>query len=379
MASPEAQQAAEARQAAAALRAAHDDRWLHARRRAAQGRPVVGYVGFDTPVELITAAGALPVRLAGHAGRDTALARTYLDGAVDPQVVNVLAAILTPQGHDPVPDLVVITHDCDSSLQLFYTLRELRRIGAQTLPPVHFVDLLHLPGEATRQYNLGRIRRFAAQLGAWRGRAVSEAELAEAVADHNAARTARTRLRRRRAGALTGGEALRWYAAGTSMPAREYATVLTAALTGATTRPAGRPLFVCGSGHDTADVYDVLEGDGWLVVGDDHDWGDGGEQPLIGEPTLSALTDHYTRAVLPASALPLPRIAAAARDGVDSSGARYVLTYCRQYDDAHRWSHPARAAAAGVPAALLRDQPYPGVDLPGLDARLRTQEAQRTR
>ncbi|NUP52858.1 MAG: 2-hydroxyacyl-CoA dehydratase [Catenulispora sp.] len=368
------------RQAAAELRAAHDDRGLHARRRAAQGRPVVGYFGCDTPVELITAAGALPVRLAGRAGRDTSSARTYLDGAVDPQAVNILAAILTPQDHDPVLDMIVITHDCDASLQLFYTLRELRRIGAETFPPVHFVDLLHLPGEPTRRHNLGRIRRFADQLAAWRGRAIDAAELAEAVADHDAARAARTELRRRRADALSGSEALRWYAAATAMPARQYADTLTAALAGAAgDRPAGRPLFVSGSTHDTAEVYDVLEDDGWLVVGEDHDWGDGGDQPLVGVPTLEALTDHYTRAVLPTIARPPHRMARDFSEAVRGSGAQYVLTYCRQYDDAHRWGHPARAAAAGVPAALLREQPYSDIDLPQLSSQLLSQEARMTR
>lgn len=373
--------ALEPRRAAAELRAAHDDRGRHATRRAAQGRPVVGYIGCDTPVELITAAGALPVRLAGRAGRDTALARTYLDGSVDPQAVNILAAILAPREHDPVPDLIVITHDCDASLQLFYTLRELRRIGVESFPPTHFVDLLHLPGEPTRRHNLGRIRRFADQLAAWRGHAVHAAELAEAVADHDAARAARTMLlRRRRAGAISGAEALRWYAAGTAMPAREYADALSAALEGDADRPDGRPLFVSGSTHDTADVYDALEGDGWLVVGEDHDWGDGGDQPPIGEPTLEAIADHYTRAVLPTPARPPRRTAAAVRGAVGGSGARYVLTYCRRYDDAHRWGHPARAAAAGVPAALLRDQPYAEIDLSELGSgRLLSQEARMTR
>jgi hypothetical protein len=369
----------QAHRPAAALRAAHEDRGLHARRHRARGLPVVGYVGCDTPVELITAAGALPVRLAGRAGRDTSLARTYLDGAVDPQVVNVLAAILAPEDRDPAPDLIVVTHDCDASLQLFHTLRELRRIGAETFPPVHFVDLLHLPGEPTRRYNLGRLRRFADQLAAWRGRALDAAELAEAVADHDAARAARTALRRR-AGALPGGERLRRYAAGTAMPAREYADTLTAALAGdaaGDAAPAGRRLFLSGSSHDTADVYDALEGDGWLVVGEDHDWGDGGDQPPVGEPTLEALADHYTRAVLPAAVR--PPLGTAVRDALADGGAQYVLTYCRRYDDAHRWVHPALAAATAAPAALLCDQPYAGIDLPGLSDRLLSQEARMTR
>lgn len=119
--------------AAAALRAAHDDPLLHARDWAARGRPVVGYVGADTPVELITAAGALPVRLTGRPGRDTRRARAYLDGAVDPHTVNLLAGLLAPEGL--ALDLLVLTHDCDASVQLFHTLRELRRIRAEELPP----------------------------------------------------------------------------------------------------------------------------------------------------------------------------------------------------------------------------------------------------
>jgi hypothetical protein len=163
------------------------------------------------------------------------------------------------------------------------------------------------------------------------------------------------------------------------MPAREYADVLTAALAGGGAGPAGRPLYVSGSTHDTADVYDLLEGDGWLVVGEDHDWGDGGDQPPVGEATLEALADHYTRKVLPTATRPLSGIAAATRAGVGRSGAAYHLTYCRRYDDAHRWTGRARAAAAGVPAALLRDQPYAGVDLPALRLALPTQEAPVTR
>jgi hypothetical protein len=122
-----------------------------------------------------------------------------------------------------------------------------------------------------------------------------------------------------------------------------------------------------------------LENGGWLVVGDDHDWGDGGDQPPVTEPTLEGITDHYTRAVLPTATRSPRRAAATAADGIRDSGAEYLLGYCRRYDDAHRWDHPTQAAAAGVPAALLRDQPYAGIDLGELARQLLTQEAQVTR
>ncbi|WAP53563.1 2-hydroxyacyl-CoA dehydratase family protein [Streptomyces sp. S465] len=353
-----------ARQAAEALRAAHDNRMLHARQWADQGRPVVGCIGADAPVELITAAGALPVRLAGTPGRDTRPAGTYLAGAVDPQAVNVLMTFLPPGGPDV--DLVVITHDCDASVQLFYTLRELRRIGATTLPPVCFVDLLHLPGDATLRYNVRRLRRLADQLAAWRGHPLDATELEQAVTAHNAARAARSALRRHRASALPGAEALRWYTAGTVMPPDVYARTVTEALESPAAPPAGRRLFLSGSTHDTADVYDALEADGWFIVGDDHDGGDAGDQPPVTEPTLEGLAAHYTRAVLPAAARTPEERAATVGEGVRRTGAEAFLSYCRRYDDAHLWDFAAQRAAVSVPSALVRDQPYGAIDLDAL-------------
>ncbi|MEW2343080.1 2-hydroxyacyl-CoA dehydratase family protein [Streptomyces griseoaurantiacus] len=352
--------------AAAALRAAHDDPLLHARDWAARGRPVVGYVGADTPVELITAAGALPVRLTGRPGRDTRRARAYLDGAVDPHTVNLLAGLLAPEG--PALDLLVLTHDCDASVQLFHTLRELRRIRAEELPPFHFADLLHLPGEATRRYNLRGLRRLADQLGAWRGGTLTPAELEEAVAAHNTARAARRELRGRRAAELSGADALRWYTAGTVMPPGLYARTLTEALSAPGTPPPGRPLFLSGSAHDTAAVYDTLEAGGWRVVGDDHDSGDSADQPPVAEPTLEGLAEHYTREVRPATARTARERAGAAAAGVKAGRAEAFLCYCRRHDDAHRWDFPAQRAAAPVPSALLHDQPYGEIDTTGLDA-----------
>ncbi|MBP0458723.1 2-hydroxyacyl-CoA dehydratase family protein [Streptomyces montanisoli] len=360
----------ETRDAARLLDAVHDDRGAPAREWAAAGRPVVGYVGADTPVELVTAAGALPVRLAGRPGRDASRARTYLEGAVDPQVVNILAGLLDPG--ETSPDLVLITHESDASLQLFLTLRELRRTGVEALPPVHLLDLLHLPSKATARYNLGRVRRLADQMGAWRGRAIAADELEEAVEAHNRARAARAELTRRRATCLTGAECLRWYAAGTAMPPGRYADTLTEALRSVTgtppATPRGRRLFVSGSEQDTADVYDALESRGWLVVGDDHSWGDGGHQPLLAAGGIEALTEHYTRAVLPVTGRDARRRAAIAAAGVLRSGAEVFLCYSRRYDDVHRWDFPGQRAAVGVPAALLRDQPYARADLAELAA-----------
>jgi hypothetical protein len=139
---------------APSLRDAYEDRAGVARRWRGAGRPVVGYVGADVPVELVTAAGALPVRLAGNPARDRSLADRYLD----PASRSILAGLLA--GEQEL-DLLLVSNDCEGSLRLFYAIREMRRLGREPgLPRTHLVDVLHLPHRTTMRYN--RVRAPAA-------------------------------------------------------------------------------------------------------------------------------------------------------------------------------------------------------------------------
>ena len=151
------------------LIAHYNDRAAAIREQRQRSRQVIGYVGQDVPVELITAAGALPVRLAGHPTIDTDRRRPVSRSWPGQVARSVLTRLLT--GDFDYLDGLVISRDCEASLRLFYAIRELRRIDpARTLPPVHLVDLLHLPHRTTARSTTWRaLDQLVDQLRAWTG------------------------------------------------------------------------------------------------------------------------------------------------------------------------------------------------------------------
>lgn len=351
-----------------------------ARERPAAGRPVVGYVGADVPVEVLTAAGVLPVRLTGDPGAPPAAGDRYLGRGLDPVARSVLTRLLDG-AYGPLAGLVV-SHDCEASLRLFYAVRELHRIDPGTdLPPVHLVDVLHLPHRTTTRYVLAKIRQLRAQVERWTGGRVSDEDLAAAVAAHDRVRSLLGRvadLRRRRPARLTGAQALGVVAATTALPPDRAAALLDGLLAEADDLPeaGGTRVFLTGSGHDHPSVYTALEEAGLLVVGEDHDWGDLLHHRLVAPPPDPALlelalAERYQHNGPAAAAASVRQRAAHTAAAARACGAEALLSYVRVHDDAPRWDFPAQRAAAGLPAVLVDRQPYGEIDLDALAA-LRT-------
>lgn len=339
-----------------------DDRTSEARRLRARGHPVIGYVGADVPVEVLTAAGALPVRLAGAPGTDSAAGDRYLGRGLDPAARSVLTLLL--EGGYGDLDGVVVSRDCEASARLFYALRELRRVEPATaLPPVHLVDVLHLPHRTTTRYVRAKIGQLRACAETWTGRNVTAQGLAEAIEAHDRVRHLLARLARLRGSRLTGTQALRVTAATTALPAHLAAELLEDLLAEADTLPAatGLPVFLTGSGHDTPHVYAALEEAGLLVVGEDHDWGDLLFHRRVGEPTEAALVERYQHNGPSAPRASIRRRAEHTATAARARGARALLSYVRDNDGAPLWDFPAQRTAAALPALLLEGQPYGGL------------------
>lgn len=354
------------------LIAHYQDRSQAARDWHQSGGFVVGYVGADVPVELIAAAGALPERLHGLPGTDTSLGDKYLGRGLDQSARSMLTRLL--DGSYAHLDAVVLSRDCEASLRLFYAVRELRRIDPHTpLPPVHFVDVLHLPHRTTTQYNLARLGQFRVQLEAWTGREIGPNEIAAAIETQNRTRALLTEvasLRHTPAGGLTGTQALAVVGAGTTLPADTYHDLLRQLLASAgdlvpsdgVENASGTSTFLTGSSHDTADVYAALEASGLLIVGEDHDWGDLLFAHPVTEPTLLGLAERYQYNGPTAQRGSIAERAAATASAVERSGAEQVLSYVRVLDEGPPWDFPAQRDAVSVPAVLIDRQPYGSVD-----------------
>ncbi|MBD2893196.1 2-hydroxyacyl-CoA dehydratase family protein [Spirillospora sp. NPDC000708] len=343
------------------LRDAYDDRAAAIRRWRATGAPVVGCVGADVPVELVTAAGALPVRLAGDPGRDRALADHYLGTGLDPASRSILAGLLRGE---PDLDLLLVSNDCAGSLRLFYTVRELQRLGVEpALPRTHLVDILHLPHRTTTRYNRVRLAETKELLERWSGRRIGEDDLSEAVRQHDEARRLMRALRRLRTAdrpALRGEEALIAIGAGAALPAGDHAGLLDRLLRAEADLPRhdGRRIYLTGSAHDGPAVYRAIEDAGHVIVADDHDWGDALADPLVGAPTLDALAERYQYRG-PTSARSSIQVRARQTAAIaERSRPDLLVSYVRAMDEAPAWDFPAQRRAAGVPAVILEHRRY---------------------
>ncbi|MEU8179014.1 2-hydroxyacyl-CoA dehydratase family protein [Microbispora hainanensis] len=327
--------------------------------------PVVGYVGADMPVELLTAAGVRAFRLTGDPESGSALGDRYLGRGVDPMARSVLTRLLDGAFGDL--DHIVVSHDCEASLRLFYALRELRRVEPGTrLPEVYLVDILHLPHRTTARYNRRRIGEFAARLEAWTGRPL---DLAGAVAAHDERRrllAAVAELRRAVPARLTGRQFLA--VAGPGLPVDEHIALLERLLAeaGRLEEHAGRRVFLSGSDHDTPHVYEAVESEGYVIVGEDHSFG--GPQPdrPVGAGGLDALAEHYHHSGPTAHRATAAERAAHAARAVRLCRAEVFVAYSRIGDEAPAWDFPAQRAALDIPAVLLERQEYGRADLTDL-------------
>ncbi|WP_413755590.1 2-hydroxyacyl-CoA dehydratase [Streptomyces sp. MMBL 11-3] len=343
----------------------------HGSARTAGGRPhhrgpVVGYVGADVPVEYLTAAGLLPLRLSGDPHTPSTAGDRYLGTGLDPAARSILSCLLDA-GYGPL-DGIVVSRDCEASSRLFYALRELRRVEpALALPPVHLVDVLHLPHRTTTRYVRAKFAQFRAVAETWAGRAIDDTVLAEAITAHDRLRELLARvaaLRRGRPARLTGTQALTVVAATTTLPVGLACGLLEQLLAEADELPEheGTRVFLTGSPHDTAHVYRALEELGFLVVGEDHDRGDLLHRRRTGAPTEAALAERYQHNGPAAPRAAIRTRAEHTRREAAACGAEVLVGYARVRDDAPPWDYAAQQAATGLPSVLLSRQSYGGLD-----------------
>ncbi|GGV36318.1 hypothetical protein GCM10010182_70540 [Actinomadura cremea] len=353
-----------ARSAHRTLRDVVADRYARARRWQREGGLVVGYVGDDAPLELVDAVGALPVRLVARPEADVRAASRYLSGAVDPGAVAVLADLLDGV---IVPDLVLVTHENDAALQLFYTLRELARTGlGPTGSKCELVDVLHQPRRTTTEYVTRQLEHLRSLLESMAGRRTTPADLvAAATARQEVAAEFAIVEERQRTAALAGTVALRYRLAASALPPKEAIELLRPVRGEAVEPGRGKPLLMTGSGHDTPAVYDRLADLGWNVVADDHHRPRtrGTAAPAEPPATLAALAlACQTRRGGPHTRPVADRVADLAAAARESAAAAH-LAYVRRGDDGLRWDVPAIAAALPVPTGFVRDQALGGLCL----------------
>lgn len=325
---------------------------------AALRTPVIAVVGRDVPIELIEAHGAMVRRLELHPGSDVAEATQILGTGMDPAAIAVLAGVLET---DAAPfDAIVLCSDSDATQRLFYGLRELARMKPERgLPPIHLVDIVHLPRASSLEYAREEVGLLAARLQAWTGRTPSAADLSRAVRERDLARLLLAEMRRR----VDGATFFAWRSSVDETPAAVAVERLRAALAAEPDPlPESVPVALTGSSQYGPEVVAAIEACGARVVADDCAGGSLGLEIGAREPSLDGLSERYWRDGDSAHRGSAPERAARLAIAAERQGARAIVSYARRRDDAASWEVAAVRSATSLPVIVLHDQDYGRVD-----------------
>lgn len=248
----------------------YSDYGARARELKAAGRKVVGYLSALCPVEILTAAGVVPIRLKGNVSEAITRADAYMETMICPFVRNVFDAAL--KGKYAYLDGMVLTHQCDSIDRTYdvwsYNLN---------LPYWHFVNYPHLADDPSIEFTDEILRLFIRSLETFTGRSISDRALADAVRAHNENRQAMRELydvRKEAVPRISGAEMMKVLIAAMSLPVEESTDLIRNVLEEvkqrepAAGRRTGRILLLGDQIDDVAIVHAIEGGDACLVMDD---------------------------------------------------------------------------------------------------------------
>ena len=267
------------------------------------GGKVVGTLCSYAPEELILAGGALAFRIVGGSGsisKADAHLQTYscslVRGALDDALNGELDFL----------DGALFPHTCDS----IQRLSDIWRMNAKTGFHLDVVLPVKLNTASARHYMTTVMGNARTELEALLGRAISDADLQQAIDIYNGIRTTMQRLytlRADRPEAISGSDVHAMVRASMVMDRREFLDNLTRVVDGlerqSSDKPAAKRIFLSGGVCNLPDVYGTIESAGGRVVGDDLCTGSRGLTGHIdtdGDP-IAAIAERYAqRAVCPA-------------------------------------------------------------------------------
>jgi benzoyl-CoA reductase subunit C len=333
------------------------------------GRPTVGYLSNNVPVELVRAAGCDAVRIWGNPAEHLTNSAAYMEDCFDGDLRAVFERFL--QGAFANFSLVIIPHASEGLLQLYYYLNEMQRRDPNAgIPSLYLFDILHTPYQLTARYVRDQVERLARRLEALTKQLLPSARVQGAIQTSQrriAAYERLSELRIAQPAQLTGTQALEIYgSAGSADPETHLHAVETLLRdrTSTVSHSACR-VMVKGSPQYSLDLYRLIEVNGAVIVADDHltgDLGVGGPFDESLEPLASIAHRYHRRSP---SIRSFPQAASDAK--FESRLTRFhigAVVFCYEdTDDTYGWEYPDQKAILdrlGIASLLLLNQPFRG-------------------
>jgi benzoyl-CoA reductase subunit C len=240
-----------------------------ARELKSAGKKVIGYLTALGPVEILTAAGVVPIRLKGNVSEAITKGDAFMETIVCPFVRNVFDAAL--KGKYDFLDGMVLPHQCDSIDRTddvwSYNLK---------LPYWHFLNVPHVTDDPSIEFMGEILRIFIASLEKFTGNKITDGAIAEAVKAHNENRRLMRELyalRKNNPPLITGVEMMKVLVAAMSLPVDESSALIQAVTEEVKSRTpsasAQKRIMLIGDQIDDVAIVDAIEGAGaWLVTDD---------------------------------------------------------------------------------------------------------------
>jgi benzoyl-CoA reductase subunit C len=245
----------------------YEEYGLRARELKAQGQGVMLYLCSLVPVELISAAGFIPLRIRGSVYEPITKGDTQMETIACPFMRSCFD--LSVKGTYNFADGIIIPHACDSMTRTYSVWRY--SLG---LPYSHFINLPHTVRGASMEFFQNELQTFRKSLGRFAGKEITDEALAEAIDAYNQNRDkakAFYELRKGDPPLVSGTEILKILTVGMSLPVNEANEVFDEVLEELGQRkdsPGDKAprILVDGSCVDNIDFIKLIEDSGANVV-----------------------------------------------------------------------------------------------------------------
>ena len=248
----------------------NQDYGIRARELQAQGKKIIGYLCALTPVEIIAAAGFIPIRIKGDVNEPITKADTQMETIICPVVRSCYD--LTLKGKYNYISGLIIPHACDSINRTYDIWK-----NTIDLPYTHMINMPHATDISSLSFYKEILQTFRRSLGKFAGKEISDAALAQSVLEYNQLR-AKVRdlyeLRKSSPPLVSGAEVTRVLVATMSLPATEAISLLEKVIEEIKARQVdgglkGPRIMVVGADIDDAGFIQLVENSGASVVVDD--------------------------------------------------------------------------------------------------------------
>ncbi|MCX5806581.1 MAG: 2-hydroxyacyl-CoA dehydratase family protein [Proteobacteria bacterium] len=350
----------------------------------AEGRKVIGYLSALAPVEIITAAGIIPLRLKGNVSEAITKADAHMETIVCPFIRNVFDTAL--KGKYDFLDGMVLPHQCDSIDRTndvwSYNLN---------LPYWHFLNFPHLTDDPSIEFTKSILRIFIDTLEKYTGNAITDEALVQAVKAHNENRRVMRELyslRKADYPLISGAEMMKVLVAAMSLPVEESSALIGDVIKEVKLRgvPNGTSLsriMLIGDQIDDVAIVETIESAGANLVMDDLSIGSKmywADVDITPDPVQGIAERYLKKLKLPTTCI------TAGNNYQENLEARFghikqnikdfkvdgVVLFIYKFCDPYGFEVPAMKSfieTAGVPVLYLEDE-YSSSTLPRMKTRV---------